>query len=40
MTRRWLAAVLVFACLGCGGEKEKDKFKDLDRPRPAEKDKK
>src|SRR5437879_3711671 len=29
MTRRWLAAALVVACLGCGGEKEKDKYKDF-----------
>jgi hypothetical protein len=37
MMRRWLAAVLMLACVGCGGEKEKDKYKDYDRPRPAEK---
>ena len=28
---------VLLACLGCGGAGEKDKYKDFDRPKPAEK---
>lgn len=39
--RRWLSCLLLLAGLagtvGCGREAEKDKYKDLDRPKPAEK---
>jgi hypothetical protein len=41
VTRRWVksaAFVLVLATIvGCGREADKDKNKDLDRPRSAEK---
>jgi hypothetical protein len=37
--RRWLSCLLILAGLvaagGCGREAEKNKFKDLDRPKPA-----
>jgi hypothetical protein len=37
--RRWLICLLILAGLvaveGCGREAEKNKYKDLDRPKPA-----
>ncbi len=35
---RWLLVLLGLAvCLGCRGGQESNKYKDLDRPKPAEK---
>jgi hypothetical protein len=34
---RWfLLLVLATAAVGCSGQQQKDKFKDLDRPKPAQ----
>ena len=30
-----VAAVVIFSAMGCGGNVEKNKNKDLDRPKPA-----
>jgi hypothetical protein len=37
MVRLWAVLFAVGLIAGCGGGAEKNKFKDLDRPRPAEK---
>lgn len=34
---RWiLALALAIEAMGCSGQQQKDKFKDLDRPKPAQ----
>jgi hypothetical protein len=34
--RLLVSVLLLIACVGCSGQQQKDKFKDLDRPKPAD----